>query len=93
MNISILDVDNDIWTIEVDDVVFGSAQIIELEITQTDSLEEIYTFELRDFYALDVVRDVPFNEAHESGTQTVDPGKVLIWILKKIKKALCPECV
>lgn len=90
MNISILDVTNDIWTIEVDESVFGVSQIIELEIVDTDSNEEKYTFELRDFYAQDVQEFVTFEEAHED--ETVDPGKVLIFILKQIKKALCPEC-
>ncbi len=92
MEITILDVTNDIWTIEVDESVFGTSQIVQLEIVDTNAPEEVYTFELRDFYAQDVQHFVSFDEAHESGTKTVDPGKVLIWILKQVKKALCPEC-
>ena len=92
MNITILDHTNDLWTIEVDESVFGVNQQLELEITATDTENEEYEFTLRDYYAQDVTIPTPFHEAHESGTQTVDPAKVLLWILKKIKQALCPEC-
>lgn len=92
MEITILEYTHPVWTIEVDENVFGVAQIVELELVATDSELDLYTFELRDFYAQDLSIETPFSQAHENNTQTVDPGKVLLWILKKIKEALCPEC-
>lgn len=91
MEITILDYSNNIWTIEVDDSVFGSTVTCELELTDNDEVNEIYTFELRGFYYADVTEAAPYNEVEVNST--IDPAKVLLWILKKIKEAICPECL
>ena len=33
---------------------------------------------------------VPKNDAEEKGK--INPGKVFIWLMKKVKEAICPEC-
>jgi hypothetical protein len=52
---------------------------------------QLYTFKLTNFYSLEVVMPTPYEEAHTA--KNIDPAKVLLWILKKIKEALCPECM
>ncbi len=93
MEITILEYTYPVWIIEVDENVFGVSQQFELEVTNTDEENEEYTFEIRDFYAQDTSILLSFEDAHEYNTQTIDPAKVLLWILKQVKKALCPECM
>lgn len=91
MEIEILDYSNNTWTIESDPIVFGTAVTFELEEISDDTENEEYTFALRDFYSTDIEVVTPYSEAHNANA-TIDPAKVLLWILKKIKEALCPEC-
>ena len=92
MNISILDLTSNVYTIEVDSIVFGADQQFELEIVVDDYENEEYIFEIREFYAQDTQVTIPYSQANEQGTSTIDPAKVLLWILKKIRESLCPEC-
>lgn len=91
MNITVLEYSNNIWTIEVDESVFGVAVICELELISDSPETELYEFELRNFYSTDVAVLTPYEDAQVEST--IDPAKVLLWILKKIKEALCPECM
>ena len=92
MNISILDLTNDVYTIEVDSVVFGADQQFELEIISEDAENEEYVFEIRDFYTQTTQVTTPYSQAQNSESG-IDPAKVLLWILKKIRERLCPECM
>ena len=82
---------NGIYVGDVDDTVFGVAHTIELEELSYNSTTQEYEFELRDWWMLDYSRsDIPKAEAETGGN--IDPKKVLLWLLKKLKEALCPEC-
>ena len=83
---------NGIYIGEVDEAVFGVAHTVELEELSYDSMAQEYEFEIRDWWALDYSRsDVPASEAEDS-LGNIDPKKVLLWLLKKLKESLCPEC-
>lgn len=78
------------WALEVDQAVFGSTQQCSMGLTNTDTELEEYTFNVVDFFAQSTDIVISFDEAHTNST--VDPGKVLLWLLKKTKELLCPSC-
>lgn len=90
--IETLDLSNDIYLLEADSSVFGQAHQFELEVTAEDTAEQTYDFELRNFFGLDyTATGVGYANAQDS-SNTIDPTKVILYILKKVQKAVCPLC-
>ncbi len=78
------------WTLNINASLFWSDHECKMELIDTNKDNSNYTFEIVNFCAQSVKIVIPFVEAHAEGT--VDPAKVLLWLLKKMKEALCPSC-
>jgi hypothetical protein len=64
--------------------------VFDLASTQTKT----YTFEVQGMPGgiTDYEFDIPKEEAEDDTTSNIDPGKVFVWLMKKLKEAVCPEC-
>jgi len=71
------------WTVVLDEEVLGSEQTVYLEKTATDNENDKYTFVASDLLAQDKEVVIPFADAETSST--IDPLKVILYILNAVK--------
>ena len=90
MNVEFDDPVNDVWAGTITNV-FANPLNFDLEKLSYNQVTEEYVFEVFGLYDTDWSHKVPKEEA-EDEQGNIDPGKVLIWLLKKFKEAVCPSC-
>lgn len=82
---------NNTYLLEADSSVFGVDHQFELEIVTTDNEAEEHEIELRGFFAVDLTYVITFQDSEDTNGN-IDPVKVILWILDKVEKAVCPTC-
>lgn len=62
--------------------------IVFVLISKTDTT---YIFEAQEHQGIKSYKfTIPKNDAEKKGK--INPGKVFIWLMKKAKEAICPQC-
>lgn len=72
------------------DYTIGISGTLGLTLISTQSTT--YTFELSEQPGgiTDYEFEIPKDDAEKEGN--INPGKVFIWLMKKLKEAVCPSC-